>query len=517
MDLHETGLFERDESRKRFTFNARNKHRWRLELDMPGLRLDLGSSASFQQHFYPMFVMNVRNLRSLQRLPFHEQALKRGLLERVTETSVIRSSVIFVSHCWEDRGFEHPDDDLLPSPGHPDDGENCKLAWLKDAAKHLDFPERDFYIWMDYFSVPQFPDNFFFKMLAIRSIPAYMSTAAACVPLVKFPVAPGKANHEVKARAINQFRSRGWCRLELIAMLCPKKYPQGGWMTGSPVHYAFYSVSGDARDNCAGPQVTAADMLLPSAGQFYKPGDEDMVEDILESLAEMFSFYDAEMGLTSRWDLCMKTTERPDWLQEMGEEEALLARKHARRAKQLVLPGANEAAASVARWGERQLRSGDFQGGTCACSIAVLLAPERPEPHLWLGLLFISRSNQESHARLLEKYPLPRHRAGTYSNFYLDQALECFKSALKAQPRYPIARFGMAEVLMKKRLKSEAVKEYQAAMVEDPKIATAFEDMMQFFEGRSHLDLEARDRDRDREARRLRYELSRGWKIKRVT
>ena len=35
-----------------------------------------------------------------------------------------------------------------------------------------------FYVRLDYFSVPQHPDNFYFKLLAIRSIPYYMSLVA---------------------------------------------------------------------------------------------------------------------------------------------------------------------------------------------------------------------------------------------------------------------------------------------------------------------------------------------------
>ena len=43
--------------------------------------------------------------------------------------------------------------------------------WLKKAAGHLGLADKTFFVWLDYFSVPQHADNFYFKMLAIRLNP----------------------------------------------------------------------------------------------------------------------------------------------------------------------------------------------------------------------------------------------------------------------------------------------------------------------------------------------------------
>ena len=101
----------------------------------------------------------------------------------------------------------------------------------------------------------------------------------------------------------------------------------------------------------------------------------------------------------------------------------------------------------------------------------------------------------------------------------MDQALECFQSALKFDPNNALACYGLGDALMRKQMKAEATKQYQVAVVADGQVAQKYEKMMKFFAGggtAADVDLQARDRERDKEARRMRYELSQGWKIKRV-
>ena len=523
-EKNQTGYYEDDGEEIRFAYHKGNKHKWQIPLKTRGLDFDLSGEVSFRHGFYPMYVMNIRQLKKLKRLPFHEEALKAGLLQMVTENSVERTSCIFVSHNWEDPDYMYPaDKNMEGAKGFPDDGANSKLKWLQNAARNIDFADKDFYIWIDYFSIPQHPKNMFMKMLAMRSLPFYMSVCAECVALVRDMreairgIAGGRMEDRDRDRGLVKYQSRGWCRLELLLILCPKQFPQGGWAVGGPVYYWFYKTNlGGANER--GPRIGLGDMMEPDSGEFSTEADADIVDSILGEAANQYERYIQEQGLTSLWDHCVRAHDRPAWLKDEADEE-LLARKPKRVAKQMLLPGASEAAAMVARWGERQLAVGDFQAGTMACTIAVMLAPNRPEPHLWLGMLFVARSNQERQAQLLEKYPLPKHRAGTYANFYMDQALECFQSALKFDPNNALACYGLGDALMRKQMKAEATKQYQVAVVADGQVAQKYEKMMKFFAGggtAADVDLQARDRERDKEARRMRYELSQGWKIKRV-
>ena len=447
-----------------------------------------------------------------------------GLLEVVNENSVIRTSCMFISHNWEDPEYTYPPEcDMEGAKGHPDDESNSKLRWLQDAARNAEFSDKDYYIWLDYFSVPQHPKNFYRRLLAIRSLPFYTSVCAECVPLVRDMresargIAGTRDSSSDRDRGLAKYRSRGWCRLELLLVLCPKQYPQGGFMVGGPIYYRFYKTNLGGVNEC-GPKVGLDDMMLPEEGEFTVDADADIVDNILGECANQYERYIEEQGLTSLWDQCIRVHDRPQWLKDEADEE-MLARKPKRVAKQMLLPGASEAAEMVARWGEKQLAAGDYQAGTCACTIAVMLAPNRPEPHLYLGMLFVARSNQERKAQLLEKYPLPKHRAGTYANFYMDQALECFQSALKFDTNNALASYGLGDALMRKQMKAEATKQYQLAVVADSQVSHKYEKLMSFFDGSGtaeEIDLKARDRERDKEARRMRYELSQGWKIKRV-
>ena len=185
-EKNQTGYYEDDGEEIRFAYHKGNKHAWQIPLKTRGLDFDLSGQVSFRHGFYPMYVMNIRQLKKLKRLPFHEQALKAGLLEHIDENSVTRASCIFISHNWEDPDYTYPPEDNMEGAlGFPDDAYNSKLKWLQNAARHSDFADKDFYIWLDYFSVPQHPKNFFIKMLAMRSLPFYMSVCAECIPLVR--------------------------------------------------------------------------------------------------------------------------------------------------------------------------------------------------------------------------------------------------------------------------------------------------------------------------------------------
>ncbi len=70
---------------------------------------------------------------------------------------------------------------------------------------------------------------------------------------------------------------------------------------------------------------------------------------------------------------------------------------------------------------------------------------------------------------------------------------------------------------MQKKMKSKAIKEYQIAISRNDKIHQEYDQLMGYFRGNSNVtDLEARNKPRDKEARRMRQELSKGWKIARA-
>jgi hypothetical protein len=347
--------------------------------------------------------MSARNLKRLNRLPFHEQALKvrrldpssppsflrppppkrpalplnphprrpaialqSGLLEQVDDLSVIRDSCIFVSHVWEDRDYEHPEDDLMQGGnGHPEDASNGKLKWLQKAKKHLHLADKNYYVWFDFFSVPQHPDNFYFKMLAIRSIPFYMSLVGTIVPLIRQDNShPDHDQQYARDLGLAAYQRRGWCRLEALAALCPKKYPHGKFCIGGPVHYYYYNTK--KGETSQGAQLGLSDMLNPFDGEFEKPGDTELIESVVDALASRYHEYETKMGRTSTWDLCIRVHDRPGWLKDIEDDqdpesfESDNSWRPSVKPNSLSLPGASIAADTVVRWGEAQVTTDDW-------------------------------------------------------------------------------------------------------------------------------------------------------------
>ena len=228
----------------------------------------------------------------------------------------------------------------------------------------------------------------------------------------------GRMEDRDRDRGLVKYQSRGWCRLELLLILCPKQFPQGGWAVGGPVYYWFYKTNlGGANER--GPRIGLGDMMEPDSGEFSTEADADIVDSIRGEAANQYERYIQEQGLTSLWDHCAGA--RPARVAQGRGRRGAPGAQAERVAKQMLLPGA----ARPPRW----LRAGASGSWRLATSRARWLhhrgdaGAEPPEPHLWLGMLFVAQS-QERQAQLW--YPLPKHRAGTYANFYMDQALECF-------------------------------------------------------------------------------------------
>mmetsp|Transcript_11391 Transcript_11391/g.30561 ORF Transcript_11391/g.30561 Transcript_11391/m.30561 type:complete len:741 (+) Transcript_11391:87-2309(+) len=198
------------------------------------------------QMYFPMYLMSWDTLMGLESMQPHQVLLREGRLTEYTEE--LEGRVIFVSHEWV--GFNHPD----PA------GEQlaCLQAMLRRLASGAVDVQSDWqlqllhsflevvkgehwkavlphcYFWLDFAGVPQvcceqqddvtavatadhrFSATDIVQQLikAVNSIPAYVSRCALVVVLT-----PVVWHQDIPDRICNfaSWRSRGWCRLELMA------------------------------------------------------------------------------------------------------------------------------------------------------------------------------------------------------------------------------------------------------------------------------------------------------------
>ena len=123
---------------------------------------------------------------------------------------------------------------------HPDNDEGTKLAWLKNMKSHLCIPsDREIWIWFDIYSIPQ--KNKREQKKAISSLPHYTQLCTRILPLVRdgsrwaqLYNKPASVLYEGGPTRgdINTYYQRGWCRLELLCALCPKKFSNNTWRPG---------------------------------------------------------------------------------------------------------------------------------------------------------------------------------------------------------------------------------------------------------------------------------------------
>ena len=107
---------------------------------------------------------------------------------------------------------------------HPDNDKNTKLRWMCRLREHLGLPPRELWIWIDIMSVPQ--DDRTLQMKAIGSLCAYTHLISRFIPLVRDADAWQRVYNEALEYASGSLKiycTRGWCRLELLAALAPKK------------------------------------------------------------------------------------------------------------------------------------------------------------------------------------------------------------------------------------------------------------------------------------------------------
>ena len=246
-----------------------------------------------------------------QVLPTHEAALDAGLLEVLTPNGAAPNSAFtyFISQNWETFGA---------SP-HPDNARHTKLRWLKNMRRHMRIPAAvdEVWIWWDLVSVPQARANRREQLNAIHSLCYYAQLCSRFIPLVrderawlelygeslKNPVFP-------TAGTLETYAARGWCRLEILAALAPKKFSTGAWRPGPrSVRFRYHH---DPRDAGVGPVLSPELLRDPTRGNFTDPADADVVRPVLRLIADRYAEY-ARSG-SDAWDATVDVHARPDWL-----------------------------------------------------------------------------------------------------------------------------------------------------------------------------------------------------------
>ena len=152
----------------------------------------------------------------LDELQKHEDLLATDSLEILTRTSRTPSGAFtfFISQNWESRDS-------------PDNSMNTKLAWMKNLRDHLAIPPSiEIWVWWDLISIPQRQRKL--QLRAIASLPNYASLCSRFIPLVRDGDAwklihEGDHANTLPIGTLEAYLKRGWCRLELVAALCPKR------------------------------------------------------------------------------------------------------------------------------------------------------------------------------------------------------------------------------------------------------------------------------------------------------
>lgn len=183
---------------------------------------------------YPFYVLPSSTLFQLGRFEIHHKLLEEGLLHQPG----VNGTVVAVSHQW--LSFEEPDpknehysclkrvlERLLARQVAKVEEYWLETLYWGSGPKTLSFKDKlsDLYLWIDYCCIPQVrsDDSSMQRLQAMRaveSIPSYFERCSILLVLAPFCM------HRNTKLACNyaSWRSRGWCRLELMcATLSPKR------------------------------------------------------------------------------------------------------------------------------------------------------------------------------------------------------------------------------------------------------------------------------------------------------
>jgi hypothetical protein len=266
------------------------------------------SNTELHEALYPCYVIALSKLQKMDTLQKHEDLLAREELEVLTRTSRTPSGAFtfFISQNWE-------------SKTSPDNTLGTKLAWMKNLRDHLAIPPSiEVWVWWDLISIPQRQRKL--QLRAIASLPNYASLCSRFIPLVRDGDAwklihEGDLANTLPIGTLEAYLKRGWCRLELVAALCPKRLGASREWRPGPLNLRFrYHQAPD--DAGVGRLLTASDLLDPRLGDFYRPEDKEAIVPVLERIALEYQEYE-ESG-SQVWDTLIDVSARPQWLKDLA-------------------------------------------------------------------------------------------------------------------------------------------------------------------------------------------------------
>ena len=175
----------------------------------------------------------------------------------------------------------------------------------------------------DYSSIPQVDVSA--QRLAIASIACFCQLATRFLPLARSGVEwsrlyPNDADSTLPAGEYATFVMRGWCRLETLTALCPKKTRSGRWRKG-PVQLR-YRLHQDPGSSGLGPSLIGAELLDPVCGDFTVGSDRQAVAQIVKMVSARYCEY-----VSSGSSACSTTIiggVLPAWMQIAGQPGSIL-------------------------------------------------------------------------------------------------------------------------------------------------------------------------------------------------
>lgn len=177
----------------------------------------------------------------------------------------------------------------------------------------------ELWVWWDLISIPQ--RNCGKQKAAIHSLCYYASLCSRFLPLVRDEVEWAtlyKENINVDGRAtagtLTAYAARGWCRLEIVSGLAPKRFSSGSWRPGPRnVRYFYHH---DPMQAGAGPLLTKAALRNPLYGIFTDDDDRDRIMPVLKAIAMRYAEYAASGS--DAWDSTLDVHNRPQWLKSLA-------------------------------------------------------------------------------------------------------------------------------------------------------------------------------------------------------
>ena len=127
----------------------------------------------------------------------------------------------------------------------------------------------------------------------------------------------GDLNPMLPQGTLAAYLKRGWCRLELVAALCPKRLGASrAWRPGPlNLRFRYHQSPSDAG---VGRLITAADLLDPRKGDFHRADDAAAMLPVLEKIALEYQEY--EDSGSQVWDTLIDVSARPQWLKDLAEQ-----------------------------------------------------------------------------------------------------------------------------------------------------------------------------------------------------